>query len=67
MEQFKDFLIKYRGAVIGGIIAIIALILKIHEFLIGCIIIIAGILIGNYVQQNKEQVKIKIKNLIEKW
>lgn len=67
MEQVKNFLIRYRGAIIGGIVAILALILKIHKFLIGCIIIVAGILIGNYVQQNKETVKNKIKNIIERW
>lgn len=67
MEQVKNFLIRYRGAIIGGVVAILALILKIHKFLIGCIIIVAGILIGNYVQQNKETVKNKIKNIIERW
>ncbi len=67
MEQLKDFLIKYRGAIIGGIIAIITLILQIHKFLIGCIVILAGVLIGNYIQQNKDFVKEKIKNIVEKW
>ena len=67
MEQFRDFLVRYRGAIIGGIIAIICLIFKIHEFLIGCLIIIAGILIGNYVQQNKEKVKNKIREIVDKW
>ena len=52
MENLKNFIIRYRGAIIGGIVAIIALILRIHKFLIGCIIILAGILIGNYVQKN---------------
>jgi len=67
MEQFKKFIIKYRGAIIGGIIAMIALILQIHKFLIGCIIIIAGILIGNYVQTNKESVKEKIQKIVDRW
>jgi len=67
MENFKEFLIKYRGAIIGGIIAIIMLILRIHEFLIGCLIIAAGILIGNYVQQNKEKVKDSIRKAVDKW
>ena len=31
MEKVKQFLIKYRGAIIGGIVAIIALILKLHK------------------------------------
>lgn len=67
MEQFKEFLIKYRGAIIGGIIAIVALIFNIHEFLIGCLIIVAGILFGNYVQQNKEIVKDKIRKIVDRW
>ena len=67
MEQIKDFIVKYRGAIIGGAIAIIALILKIHEFLIGCLIIVSGILIGNYIQQNKEKVKEVIRKTVDKW
>lgn len=67
MEDFKNFLVKYRGAIIGGIIAIILLIFRIYEFLIGCVVIVAGILIGNYVQQNKEKVKDKIRKIVDKW
>lgn len=67
MEDFKNFLIKYRGAIIGGIIAIILLIFKIYEFLIGCVIIVAGMLVGNYVQQNKDKVKDKIRKIVDKW
>lgn len=67
MEDFKNFLIRYRGAIIGGIIAIILLIFRIYEFLIGCIIIIAGMLTGNYVQQNKEKVKDRIRKIVDKW
>ena len=67
MEKIKNFFIKYRGAIIGGIVAIIALILKIYKILVGGIVIIAGIFIGNYIQQNKEIVKEEIKNIIERW
>ncbi len=63
MEQVKEFFMKYMG----GIIAIIALILQIHKFLIACIIIVAGALAGNYIQQNKETVKNNIKKIVEKW
>ena len=67
MEKFKDFIVKYRGAIIGGIIAIVLLILKIYQFLVGCLIIVAGILLSNYVQQNKEKVKEGIRRLVDRW
>ena len=67
MEKFKNFIIEYRGAIIGGLIAIVALALRIHEFLIGCLVIGAGILAGNYVQKNKEIVKDKIRDLVDRW
>ena len=66
MEKIKKFLIKYRGAIIGGIISILALILNLHKLLICVLIIVAGALIGNYVQYNKETVKEKIKFYIDK-
>ena len=67
MERLKDFIIEYRGAIIGGIIAIVALALRIHEFLIGCLVIAAGILAGNYVQRNKEAVKQRIRDIVDRW
>lgn len=67
MNDFKNFLIKYRGAIIGGLIAIILLILRIYKFLVGCTVIIIGIIIGNYVQQNKEKVKDTIRRIVDRW
>ena len=66
MGEIKNFFIKFRGAIIGGLIAIIALILNLHKILIGLLIIIAGIIIGNYIQNNKEIVKDKLKTYIDK-
>lgn len=66
MEKVKKFLIKYRGAIIGGVIAILALLLNLHKVLVVALIIVAGALIGNYVQYNKETVKEKIKFYIDK-
>ena len=43
------------------------LILKIYQILVGCLIIVAGVLIGNYVQQNKEKVKDGIRRLVDRW
>lgn len=66
MEEIKNFLIKYRGAIIGGLIALIALLLNLHKVVIFILIIVAGIVIGNYVQHNKEFVKDKLKSYIDK-
>lgn len=66
MEDFKKFLSKYKGAIIGGLISLVALLLNLHKILIWIIIILAGILIGNYVQHNKEFVKDKLKTYIDK-
>jgi uncharacterized membrane protein len=66
MENFKRFLINYRGAIIGGIVATIALLLNLHKILLWILIVIAGMLIGNYVQHNKEFVKDKLKSYIDK-
>ncbi len=66
MKDFENFLKKYRGAIIGGLIAIIALILNLHKVLIWILIVVAGIVIGNYVQNNKEFVKDKLKSYIDK-
>ncbi len=66
MEEFKYFLKKYRGAIIGGLVALVALILNLHKILIWIAIIIIGIILGNYIQNNKEFVKDKIKSYIDK-
>ena len=67
MEEIKKFLIKYRGARIGGRIAFIALIFNLHKVMIALLIILGGIIVGNYVQNNKEIVKEKLKMLIDKF
>ena len=66
MENVKNFIMKYRGAIIGGAISIVALLLNLHKILIWILIVVAGIVIGNYVQHNKEIVKEKIKSYIDK-
>jgi len=66
MEELKNFIIKYRGAIIGAIIAIIALILQIYRVIIGFLIIALGMIIGNYIQHNKEIVKDAIKRFIDR-
>ena len=66
MKGFIEFIKKYRGAIIGCLISIVALLLNLHKVLIWILIVIAGIVIGNYVQNNKEFVKEKLKSYIDR-
>ena len=66
MEKFKEFLMKYRGAIIGGIVAFLILLTHFYELIIGSILIALGIYVGNYIQLNKESVKDKLKKFIDK-
>lgn len=66
MKDFKEFLIKYKGAIIGIIIAILLLATKLYNVLIWVLVIVAGGFIGNYVQRNKDEVKTKLKKYIDK-
>lgn len=67
MEEFKNFIKEYSGAIIGGLIAIIILATQLYRLVIGIILITIGILVGNYVQKNKYDVKEKLKNFIDKF
>ena len=66
MEDFKKFIGQYRGAIIGIIIAIIILATRLYALIVGILLILAGAFIGNYVQQNKEDVKTKLKKFIDR-
>lgn len=66
MEDFKNFIGKYRGAIIGIIVAIVILATRLYALIVGILLILAGAIIGNYVQQNKDDVKAKLKNFIDK-
>ena len=64
--NFKDLWNNYKGAIIGIIIAILILITRLHDLILAIVIIGLGAFIGNYVQQNKEDVKTKLKSFIDK-
>ena len=66
MQELKDFFMKYRGAIIGAIVAILILCTGFYKLMIGIILIGMGIYAGNYIQVNKDEVKEKIKNLIDR-
>ena len=66
MDDFKKFINQYKGAIIGIIIAIVLLETRLYDVIIGILLILAGAIIGNYVQQNKDYVKAKLKKFIDK-
>ena len=57
MENIKKFIIEYRGAIIGAVIAILVLLTNLYKLINGIILVCIGIFIGNYVQRNKYDVK----------
>ena len=66
MKYIKNFLSKYKGAIIGVVIAALILITRLQDLIVAIVVLVLGALIGNYVQQNKDDVKIKLKNFIDK-
>lgn len=67
MEILKEFWDKYKGAIIGVIIAILIFATKLYKLFIIAILIVVGAIIGNYVQNNKEFVKDKLKSFIDRF
>lgn len=66
MDDFKKFINQYKGAIIGVIITIVLLATRLYDVIIGILIILAGAFVGNYVQQNKDDVKAKLKKFIDR-
>lgn len=66
VNGFKNFVTEYAGAIIGGIIAILILFTGLYRLIIGIILLVIGVFVGNYVQRNKYDVKEKLKNLIDR-
>lgn len=66
MNNFKEFVTEYRGAIIGAVIAVLVLLTGLYKLVVGILLICAGIFIGNYVQRNKDEVKEKLKSFIDR-
>lgn len=70
MDSFKLFCEKYGGCILGGLIGIVLGIIifctNLYKVLLIIALVITCILVGNYVQRNKENVKEKTKNFIDK-
>lgn len=64
--NLKEFWSNYKGAIIGIIVAILILVTRLHDLILAVVVLVLGAFIGNYVQQNKEDVKAKLKSFIDK-
>ena len=66
MDNFKDFWNQFKGIIIDVVIAVLILITGLDKLILAIVVIALGAFIGNYVQRNKEDVKTKLKNFIDK-
>lgn len=66
MEKFLQFVMDNKYPIIGLIIAIVLIATGLYKLIIPIALIIFGIYGGIYFQKNKEEVKEKIKNFIDK-
>ena len=66
MEKFLQFVIDNKYPIIGFIVATVLIATGLYKLIIPIALIIFGIYGGIYFQKNKEEVKEKIKNFIDK-
>lgn len=66
MDGFKNFVKKYGGALVGAIIALVFACTSFYRAVIAIVFVVVGAWIGNYAQKNKEVVKEKLKNFIDR-
>ena len=66
MENFKKFVVQYKGAIIGIVVAILILITRLHDLILAIMLLVLCAFIGNYIQQNKEKVKNVIRGFLDK-
>lgn len=66
MNDLKGFFHEYRGAIIGGILGVIIFFTGLLKLAIAIIVIGAGVFLGNYVQHNKDEVKQKLLDFINR-
>lgn len=66
MEDFKRFMSQYGGMIVGILVAIVLLLTRFYLLIIGIILIAICGYAGHYFQHNKENVKEKLRNFIDK-
>lgn len=66
-KNFAWYIKEYKGAIIGGLIALVFIATGLSKLLVGLVVIVLGILVGNYIQNNKDTVKQTLKEFIDKF
>ena len=66
MEKFLQFIVENKYPIIGLLVALILILTGLYKLIIPIDLIILGVYGGIYFQKNKEDVKDKIKNFIDK-
>ena len=66
MNDIKKFLRTYGEAIIGALIAILILCTRLYQLILAIVVLFIGAVVGNYIQQNKDDVKEKLKNFIDR-
>ena len=59
MNSLKEFWNSYKGAILGVVIAILIILTNLYKLIVA--------VIGNYIQQNKQVVKDRLKNFIDRF
>ncbi len=67
MDSLKDFWSNYKGAILGVIVAILIIATNFYKLIVAVILLVLGAIVGNYIQQNKQIVKDRLKNFIDRF
>ena len=66
-RNFVYYISEYRGAIIGGVVALLFIATGLSKIIIELLVIVAGAFLGNYIQKNKSHVKKSLKKIIDKF
>jgi len=67
MNNLKEFWNNYKGAILGVVVALLIIMTKLYQLIVAIILIALGAFLGNYIQQNKQIVKDRLKNFIDRF
>ncbi len=66
-KNFAWYINEYKGAIIGGVIALLFIATGLSKLVIGLAVLAIGVFLGYYIQRNKDKVKDMLRGLIDKF